>query len=225
MRGVRLVMIACATLAPALAWATDLGIATRLVVPASRPALVQARWADQIAQASLRFGIPAHWIARIMAAESGGRRLWQGRPITSRAGAMGLMQVMPGTWADMRAAYGLGPDPHDPHDNILAGAAYLRILYDRFGYPGLFAAYNAGPARYADYLATGRPLPAETRAYLAKMTQDGVDALPILPAPRDVPPRQSLFVLGGGVARRDQATAPSTDMPPADRLFAVRIGR
>jgi hypothetical protein len=66
----------------------------------------------------------------------------------------------------MRDAHGLGPDPHDPRDNILAGTAYLRAMYDRFGYPGLFAAYNAGPARYAGHLASGNPLPAETRAYL-----------------------------------------------------------
>lgn len=68
------------------------------------------------------------------------------------------MQLMPGTWRDMRAFYGLGPDPHDPHDNLLAGAAYLRAMYERFGYPGLFAAYNAGPARYSEYLAAKRQL-------------------------------------------------------------------
>lgn len=102
-----------------------------------------------------------------MEAESAGRTILNGRPITSRAGAMGLMQLMPGTWAEMRAAHGLGPDPHDPRDNILAGTAYLRAMYDRFGFPGLFAAYNAGPARYAEHLATGRPLPTETVAYVA----------------------------------------------------------
>ncbi|GLS35130.1 hypothetical protein GCM10010869_07180 [Mesorhizobium tianshanense] len=41
----------------------------------------------------------------------------------------------------------VGPDPHDPRDNILAGAAYLRAMQDRYGFPGLFAAYNAGPER------------------------------------------------------------------------------
>jgi hypothetical protein len=79
------------------------------------------------------------------------------------------MQVMPATWAEMRAALGLGPDPHDPRDNILAGTFYLRRMYDRFGYPGLFAAYNAGPARYADALAGRRRLPAETRFYVAQV--------------------------------------------------------
>ena len=92
-----------------------------------------------------------------------------GRPITSRAGAMGLMQLMPGTWAEMRTAHRLGSNPHDPRDNILAGTAYLRIMYERFGYPGLFAAYNAGPARYSRHLTTGRRLPAETIAYVASV--------------------------------------------------------
>ena len=63
-----------------------------------------------------------------MRAESGGMTMRGGHPITSRAGALGLMQLMPGTWADMRGRLGLGSDPHDPHDNIIAGAAYLRLV-------------------------------------------------------------------------------------------------
>ena len=125
------------------------------------------RWSPYIEEASARFGIPESWVRRVMRAESGGRTTMDGRPITSRSGAMGLMQLMPGTWAEMRAKHGLGPDPHHPRDNILAGAAYLRAMYDRFGYPGLFAAYNAGPTRYAEHLASGRGLPAETVAYVA----------------------------------------------------------
>ena len=127
------------------------------------------RWRPYIVEASARFGIPAVWVERIVRLESAGLTTLHGRPITSRAGAMGLMQLMPGTWAQMRAALRLGRDPHDPHDNILAGTAYLRLMYDRFGYPGLFAAYNAGPMRYAAYLVTGRKLPGETRAYLASV--------------------------------------------------------
>jgi soluble lytic murein transglycosylase-like protein len=80
---------------------------------------------------------------------------------------MGLMQLMPGTWAAMRARLGLGADPHAPRDNILAGTLYLRLMYDRFGYPGLFGAYNAGPGRYASYLAGRASLPGETRNYMA----------------------------------------------------------
>jgi hypothetical protein len=104
-----------------------------------------------------------------MRAESGGRENAGGRPIVSRAGAMGLMQLMPGTWREMRSLLGIGPDPYDPRDNILAGAAYLRLMYDRFGYPGLFAAYNAGPARYAAALSGARQLPVETRFYVAQI--------------------------------------------------------
>ena len=144
-----------------------------LMVAAPAEAGPVDRWAIEIEEASGRFGIPENWIRRVMRAESGGRTVRHGRPIESRAGAMGLMQLMPGTWRAMRAAHGLGPDPHDPRDNILAGTAYLRAMYDRFGYPGLFAAYNAGPARYADHLMTGRMLPVETRAYVARIAGSG----------------------------------------------------
>ena len=104
-----------------------------------------------VAEASQRFGIPASWIRAVMQVESFGdvRAL-------SPKGAMGLMQIMPEAWAALRSRYGLGADPFDAHDNILAGAAYLRELLDRYGSPGFLAAYNAGPARYEDHLATGR---------------------------------------------------------------------
>nr|WP_231732564.1 MULTISPECIES: lytic transglycosylase domain-containing protein [unclassified Sphingopyxis] len=128
-----------------------------------------ARWRSYVEEASARFGVPVVWIERVIRAESGGRLSLGGRPIVSSAGAMGLMQLMPGTWADMRARLGLGHDPHAPRDNILAGTLYLRLMHDRFGYPGLFAAYNAGPARYASVLSGRSRLPAETRAYLAQV--------------------------------------------------------
>ena len=56
--------------------------------------------------------------------------------------------------------YGLGDDPYDPHNNILAGAAYIQEMYDRYGAPGFLAAYNAGPQRVDDYLAGASDLPA-----------------------------------------------------------------
>jgi SLT domain-containing protein len=104
-----------------------------------------------------------------MRAESGGKTVLNGRPITSHAGAMGLMQVMPGTWRPLRDSLNLCNNPHDPHDNIIAGTAYLRMMYDQFGYPGLFGAYNAGPGRYAAYLRGKSRLPAETIAYMASV--------------------------------------------------------
>lgn len=127
------------------------------------------RWEPFIAEASARFAVPEPWIRAVMEAESAGRMTLDGRPITSPAGAMGLMQVMPATYEEMRRQHDLGRDPHDPRDNILAGTAYLRALYERFGFPGLFAAYNAGPGRFQEFLTDRRPLPRETRAYLARL--------------------------------------------------------
>ncbi len=126
-------------------------------------------WRGFISEASLRFGIPESWIIRVIRAESGGQTLLNGRPITSPAGAMGLMQLMPGTWKPLRDSLNLSNNPHDPHDNITAGTAYLRMMYDQFGYPGLFGAYNAGPGRYAAYLRGKSRLPAETIAYMASV--------------------------------------------------------
>lgn len=128
------------------------------------------RWRPYIEEASARYGVPFEWIERVMRAESGGRTTLNGRPIVSSAGAMGLMQLMPGTWADMRARLGLGNDPHHPRDNILAGTYYLRLMHDRFGYPGLFGAYNAGPRRYSAWLERRSKLPTETRVYMARVT-------------------------------------------------------
>lgn len=122
------------------------------------------RFADFIAEASQRFGIPAAWIRAVMRAESFGDVR-----ATSPKGAIGLMQIMPETWAAMRERYQLRADPYDAHDNIIAGAGYLRELHDRYGVPGFLAAYNAGPGRWEDHLSSGRPLPLETRAYLARL--------------------------------------------------------
>lgn len=114
-------------------------------------------------EASKRFAIPMNWIGSVIKIESAGDV-----HAKSPKGAMGLMQIMPATWAELRERYNLGKDPYDPHDNILAGTAYLRELLDRYGSPGVFAAYNAGPSRYEEHLAGGS-LPEETRAYVAKL--------------------------------------------------------
>jgi len=130
-----------------------------------RPNKLSVRpFAAFVTEASKRFGVPEHWIRALMHVESSAKR--QAR---SSKGAMGLMQIMPKTWTELRARYGLGADPYDPRDNILAGTAYIRELYDRYGAPGFLAAYNAGPGRYERHLATGRPLPDETQAYVATL--------------------------------------------------------
>ena len=117
-----------------------------------------------IAEASARFGVPARWIAKVMQVES------RGDPqALSPKGAIGLMQIMPATYASLAARYGLGADPWNVRDNIMAGAAYLRELYDRYGASGFLAAYNAGPGRWEDHLSGVRPLPGETVRYLSRL--------------------------------------------------------
>jgi len=130
------------------------------------------RWQPLIEEAAHRFAIPAPWIRDVMRLESAGQTFIDGRPATSSAGAMGLMQVMPTTYAELRERYNFGADPYDPRDNIFAGAAYLRELYERYGWPSLFAAYHAGPARFETSLTTGRPLPEATRDYLAALAPE-----------------------------------------------------
>uniref|UniRef100_UPI003898F431 lytic transglycosylase domain-containing protein n=1 Tax=Kaistia defluvii TaxID=410841 RepID=UPI003898F431 len=172
------------------------GAALAQSAPVSRPAAVDP-YAAHITEAAQRFGIPERWIRAVLRAESAG----DVRAISS-AGALGLMQIMPDTWAALRVRYRLGRDPYDPHDNILAGPAYLREMWDRYGDVGaMLAAYNAGPGRYDDHRSTGRALPAETRAYVAAL----------------VP------VLGGAAA--SEASVRRGDPPPDWRDAAIFVVR
>lgn len=218
-----------------------------LAAPGASPAGAQQASAERpsrsdpygafITEAAQRFGVPEAWIRAVMRVESAG----DVRAISS-AGAMGLMQIMPATWAELRVRHRLGSNPYDPRDNILAGAAYLRDMHDRYGSPGFLAAYNAGPGRYEEYLA-GRPLPAETRAYvttLAPIIGGGELAGPVVVAAADplAWTRAPLFVVqsaGSGPAAPTQsegapgnstASAPERDQGPAasrtDGLFVAR---
>lgn len=154
MRGAALSLVLCSN----LAWAAQ---------PPNFCGISQ--WQSFIDEAASRSRSPSPWIGAVILAESAGCESMNGRPTTSAAGAMGLMQLMPTTWERLRERLNLGTDPYDPHDNILAGAAYLHELHDRYGWPGASAAYHAGPARYDDYLKSGRPLPGATLEYLARV--------------------------------------------------------
>jgi membrane-bound lytic murein transglycosylase B len=88
-------------------------------------------YAGYITEASRRFSIPENWIRAVMRVESR-----EDVRAVSPKGAIGLMQIMPDTWAGLRLRYRLGRNPRDPRDNILAGAAYLREMYDRYGAAG-----------------------------------------------------------------------------------------
>jgi hypothetical protein len=145
------------------------------------------RWQPLISEAAHRFNIPKDWIAAVMRLESGGLTVFDGKPITSSAGAMGLMQLMPATYADLRARYGLGVDPYDPHDNVMAGAAYLHEMFVRYGHPNLFAAYHAGPGRLDAFLAGLKPLPEATQNYLNSLISGTQIALPASTNPGSKP--------------------------------------
>ena len=136
------------------------GAASAAQQPVSEPPAVT----QSITEASLRFAVPADWIRAVIKVESGGNP-----KAVSPKGAMGLMQIMPATWEPLRLHYHLGANPYDVHDNIVAGTALLRELYDRFGGAGFLAAYNAGPSRYLSFLNAGEPLKEETRSYLTKL--------------------------------------------------------
>jgi hypothetical protein len=139
-------------------------------------------WGPYIVQAAERFDVPERWIREVMRTESGGRLYENGELITSNAGAMGLMQVMPSTYDELRVRYGFDDDPYDPKNNILAGTAYLREMYDVYGSPGFLAAYNAGPGRLEDYLLRNKSLPDETRRYVAKIAPYIQDVDPVRPS-------------------------------------------
>jgi hypothetical protein len=136
------------------------------------------RWGTYIAEAVQRFSTPEAWVRAVMHAESRGIA-----DATSSAGAIGLMQIMPQTYAGLRARYGLGANAYDPHDNIIAGTAYMSEMVELFGVPNFLAAYNAGPARLEDHLRRGRPLPEETQRYLAQIGDLPPESAPLGEAP------------------------------------------
>lgn len=190
---------------------------------------------EAVREASLRFAIPEQWIWSVIRAESAGRT-----DAVSRAGAMGLMQLMPATYAELRVQSGLGADPFSVRDNILAGTAYLRAMYDRYGNPGMFGAYNAGPGRWEQYLSGTRALPGETVAYVAKLAPGvlplgAVDSLKQTQGAPRSPLAAPLFVTADASSISRSATSgdPSMASPKGDgstigeatsHLFIRRVG-
>ena len=135
------------------------------------PRTLLDRWNPVVREAASRFHISPLWLRAVMRNETGGRTVQEGdRPITSRAGALGIMQLMPDTYSQMAGLHRLGANPVHPRDNILAAAAYLSWLKGRYGFPGMFGAYNFGPGNWEDHLRSKRALPAETRNYVKNIT-------------------------------------------------------
>ena len=153
----------------------------------------------------MRSGIAVAVILRVMRAESGGSP-----GIVSIKGAIGCMQIMPATWAYLSPRYGLGRDPYDARMNMIGGVLYLAELARRFGWPGAYAAYNAGPTRYVRYAATGLPLPAETVAYAARLGGAAAPAVAAIPRARWQEARLFLDRKGNaGEVSRVEALRPS----------------
>jgi len=159
--------LAAGTLVLALACGlgSSLAMAQSVATPErAQPSIISDDHAVALQLAHQQTGVPIAWLAAVIQLESAG----DARAVSS-AGAMGLMQLMPGTWTELRARLKLGADPFDVRDNVLAGATYLRELFDRYGADGFLAAYNAGPRRWEDHLRIGRPLPPETRVYIKRL--------------------------------------------------------
>jgi soluble lytic murein transglycosylase-like protein len=204
------------TIATCSAYAEPAFRSSGRVANATSPA---SPWSADVAEAAKRFAIPERWIRAVMHVES-----TNDMRAVSPKGAKGLMQVMPATWQELRAKHGLGDDPFAPRDNILAGTAYLREMLDRFGRKGFLAAYNAGPRRYEQHLATGRPLPRETRDYVAKLMPviDGTATVPSgtrrSPVHHDAP-RSPIFVQPGDSGNADRARAERGSNEHSDNVF------
>jgi len=130
-------------------------------------------------EAASRARLPVDVVLRIMRAESAGNPR-----VVSHKGAMGCMQIMPGTWVELTRRHALGRDPFDPRMNMIGGALYLAEMAARFGLPGAYSAYNAGPGRYQRHIANGDPLPRETIAYTARVTGAAPSQGAVLAAPR-----------------------------------------
>lgn len=197
-----------------------LGFASPAAAQSTVAASVQAPQesiAAAVLEASRRFGVPVDWIVAVMRVESGG----DPRAV-SRAGAIGLMQLMPATYAELRRDLGLGADPFAVRDNILAGTAYLRRMFDRYGAPGFLAAYNAGPGRWEAHLTGARPLPAETIRYVQRLARiSGPGLSPSLSAASRTP-LSSPFTAPLFVARRDDR--PSNAVPrDRERMAAIMV--
>jgi hypothetical protein len=182
---------------------------------AMSPVELIGRWAPLIKEASHRFGVSETWIRAVIQMESGGRTLLDDkRLITSDAGAMGIMQVMPDTYRQMRNQYGLGANPYDPHDNVLAGTAYLGWLHGKYGYPKMFAAYNAGPGAIEAHFADASRLPDETRAYVSGIARIlGTESNPF-----QSPPSQPMQLLA--TLTRPDGSAISID---GARVDSIRV--
>jgi hypothetical protein len=159
-----------------------------LALPWLPPAV--ARWSDLLSVAGRRHGVDPQLLAIVVLVESGGNPL-----ATSPAGALGLMQVMPATGADIARQRGIAPfdaaQLYEPAVNVDFGAWYLARQLAAFGLADdqdwqrsvtlAAAAYNGGPGTVQRHVTSGAPLPAESARYqrwVGGLWQERHDAAP-----------------------------------------------
>lgn len=163
---------------------------------------------DLIDSASRRYGVPREWITAMMGVESAGDPM-----ATSHAGARGLMQVMPGTYAELRQRYPeIGEDPYGPANSINAGAAYISEMSNMFGGDPerILIAYNAGPGRAQDYTGDRSVLPQETQDYLTDLLPQ-IEGIP-MPGYAPLPSVTNIGLPPGGIL--PQPAQPALGVPP-----------
>ena len=140
-----------------------------LVAVFSIALLYPQRYKAEIAEASRAFGVPESLVRAVIKTESGYKRR-----AVSRAGAVGLMQLMPSTARWAAALLGdpsLADDLTDPKANITLGTAYLGHLLRKYSLPDALAAYNAGEGNLLKWKTEAQaeyPFP-ETRNYVQKV--------------------------------------------------------
>jgi hypothetical protein len=155
--------------------------------------------------------LPVSFLTRLIWQESSFRT-----SVTSRAGAQGVAQFMPGTALDRGLA-----DPFDPEEAIPAAAHLLSDLRAQFGNLGLAAAaYNGGPNRVSAWITGNGGLPAETRDYVIRITgrsaEDWRDGLKTdLRVPEDDESPHSCLQLTASLRSRSRASAAVAEGPLA----------
>lgn len=140
-------------------------------------------------------GVDEIFVRSVAKVESGLRQ-----EAISNKGALGLMQLMPGTAAE------LGVDPNKADQNALGGARYLHALLERYHYNPVLtlAAYNAGPGAVARY--RGLPPYYETRTYVVRVLKEYERQLKLAGIRPDAIGRQQQAATADGMARKSNAT-------------------
>lgn len=173
-------------------------------------------------QQAAKLGIPVNIALALIKQESGGSHYDKGgKVLTSPAGALGLMQLMPGT------AKGLGVNPLNPYENIDGGLRYLAQQFKTFGsWDKALAAYNAGPGAVSKY--KGIPPYKETQNYVNNILGSlgggiGGPTIESLPELEDIIKSVTTEPTNQAQGEQEMATQPSSQTNPIsiDQILSI----